>query len=134
MKSLILLAILTASIQAAAVGPRTNLCKYYYKNDMFSRDLILSLVQEPNGTLTFWMDTPTPYGIRPYGYEVKSLTCNSEKSLHIEAATLHNYEQVVFNSKANNTAGKLEYFNDKNEPTRTVNFECDAAAIATVCK
>lgn len=133
MKSIILLTILAASVNASALsGSRTNICKVWYDHDMFSRFLTLSIGPEAAKNY-LWMDTPTPYGIRPYAYEITSLSCNTDKSVHLEGNMNNGWEKVVFNSKNSNTTGKLEYFNDKNVPMRTINFECEAPVLESVC-
>lgn len=127
-----LIALMTAFTAQAVERTSTALCTYSYKSDMWSADLVLSLRTE-DGRVTLWMQTPTPYGIRPYGYDVKTVTCNSDQSLHVETSDPNNYEHLVFDSKESNSAGRLEYFNDKNESTRLLTLKCDAVAITSIC-
>lgn len=133
MKAFIILMTLAASFSASAFsGTRTNICKYYYKHDIFSRDLILSVVKDNNKTY-IWMDTPTPYGIRPYSYEVTKMSCGSDKSLNMQGNMNKNWQKVYFESREDNKEGQLEYFNENMQWIQTVKFECDAAAIESLC-
>jgi hypothetical protein len=119
--------------QITLAEARTKLCQYYYKHDIFSGYLELSLEKTQNGRMTLWMETPTPYGIRPYTYDVSTMSCNLEKSLHIEAKSSGTTQTVVFNSKNSNQAGKLEYLNDKNETSVELIMECSPEKIQELC-
>lgn len=132
MKFLVLLFSLFIA-KAAIAEDRTQLCQYFYKHEIFSRYLHLSVEIKPDSSFRLWMDTPTPYGIRPYTYEVSRLSCTDEGSLHLEAQSTGTTQRVIFNSKNSNLAGKLEYLNSKGETNFELVMECSPEKIKELC-
>jgi hypothetical protein len=132
MKSIATAFILLLSLNATA-RERTKICQVYYHHDIFSRYLELIIEKTDSQGLLLWMDTPTPYGIRPYGYDIKKISCTSSHSLEVEAKATGNQQQVIFNSKAENTAGKLAYLSELGERQAEITLECTPTEIQKFC-
>jgi hypothetical protein len=130
---LVFFLIILISCEVTLAADRTQICQYFYKHDIFTGYLHLRVEKNSDNTMSLWMDTPTPYGIRPYTYDVKTLACNPEGSLHIEAQSAATTQQIIFNSKDSNQAGKLEYLNDKNETSAELIMECSPEKIKELC-
>ena len=133
MKFVLMLSLLILA-QTTFAADRVPFCTHYYKHDIFSRDLVLSVLPDAAGKPVLWMDQPTPYGIRPYTYDISKLSCTAEGSLHIEAQSAWNTQKVVFNSKDAAQAGKLEYFNDKGEVSMELVMVCSPDKIKELCQ
>lgn len=132
MKFLILLPALFLAPGAFAES-RTKICQYYYTHDIFTGYLHLSLEAKQDQRLTLWMDTPTPYGIRPYTYDINIKSCSQDGSLHLEATSSGTTQKVIFNSKESNLAGKLEYLNSQGETNLELIMECSPEKIKELC-
>ena len=132
MKFLIMLTVFFSSGMSLAAD-RTQICQHLYKHDIFTGYLRMSLEKNPNSSMVLWIDTPTPYGIRPYTYDVRSFNCNQEGSLNIQAQSAATTQNIIFNSKNSNHAGKLEYVNDKGETSVELIMECFPEKIKELC-
>jgi hypothetical protein len=132
MKFLSLLSILFLSQNTLAQN-RIKICQYYYQHDIFTGYLNLSIEKKANNQMTLWMDTPTPYGIRPYTYEVTYAACTSEKNLHLEAQSSATTQKVIFNSMNSSKSGKMLYLNSKNEVQLELILECSPEIIEGQC-
>jgi|GEM_PF-5027528 hypothetical protein len=110
---------------------RNTICSYYYRHDIFSQNLYL-ILEKDNGKQTLYMDTPTPYGIRVYPYDMKKVQCGTA-SLEIEAIA-SNQRKVAFKYPVKDgTSGVLIYFNELNERVADLVMKCSAAEIKNFC-
>ena len=133
MKSLLLIPVLFSALltSAAFAGERTAICKAPYQHDGFMEELRLVLEKKQDGSRVLWMDTPTPYGIRPYSYDVKVMNC-SANTLNVEAQASGTAQQVVF--KSEDQLGTLTYLDTRGAPQSGISVTCDLAEIAKACQ
>lgn len=113
---------------------RIAICHLPYKHDIFSADLQLTVASDAQTGTNFHMDTPTPYGIRTYQYDVSKLECGSDNSLKMEGVMYGSTKPIAFNypTKDLNT-GTLTYFDFSGTQEGTVNLECFVDKIKELC-
>jgi len=110
---------------------RYILGSYFYRHDIFTGDMFLNL-EKDNEDQTLLMDTPTPYGIRVYRYDVKKTQCTNSR-LMVEAVSAWN-KKVIFKYPAQDDRhGTLSYYNDLNEREAELNLKCSPDEIKKIC-